>query len=66
MSIAIIDSMDEIIKELAVDYPKISNFERASLAIQIQRNQILEAAFATNRKDEIPPALEAIAIALGY
>ena len=55
-----------IVKDLKLDYPKLSDFEVLNLAIQIQRNQILQAGLNVSSSDKHPSALEAIAISLGY
>lgn len=49
-----------------MDYPKLSDYELLNLAIQIQRNQILQAGLNVSSQDKYPSALEAIAISLGY
>ena len=46
------------------EYPDLSDFEALTLAIELQRNQIIKAAFTVSSSDAYPPALEAIAIAL--
>jgi len=61
-----IESYSKIAKELKKDYPKLSDFELLSLAIQIERNQLIENGLSISRLDKHPPSLEAIAIALGY
>jgi len=61
-----IESYSQIAKELKEEYSKLSDFEILSLAIQIQRNQILENGLAVSSSNKFPSALEAIAIALGY
>jgi len=61
-----IDTYNGIAKQLKEEYPKLSDFEILSLAIQIQRNQILENGLVVSSSDKYPSALEAIAIALGY
>lgn len=61
-----IQNYNRIAKELKEEYSKLSDFEILSLAIQIQRNQILENGLAVSSSDKYPSALEAIAIALGY
>ena len=44
----------------------MSAAEKLSIAVQMERNQILKKAFALSDLDKYPTALEAIAIALGY
>jgi len=44
----------------------LSDFEILSLAIQIERNQILENGLVVSSLDQSPSGLEAIAIALGF
>ncbi|WP_343695765.1 histidine kinase [Flavobacterium sp.] len=61
-----IENYNRIAKQLKEEYSKLSDFEILSLAIQIQRNQILENGLAVSSSDKHPSALEAIAIALGY
>lgn len=56
----------EIVKDLKLDYPKLTDFEVLNLTIQIQRNQILQGGFNVSSTDRHPSALEAIAITLGY
>lgn len=56
--------LSEIETNLKSGYPKLTEFERLSLAIQIQRNEILSAAFVLNSSS--PNGLEALAIVLGY
>lgn len=61
-----IKDYSRIAEQLKEEYSKLSDFEILSLAIQIQRNQILENGLAVSSSDKHPSALEAIAIALGY
>ena len=61
-----VQTYTEIVKDLKLDYPKLTDFEVLNLAIQIQRNQILQGGFNVSYTDSHPSALEAIAIALGY
>lgn len=61
-----IQNYNRIAKELKEEYSKLSDFEILSLAIQIQRNQILENGLAVGSSEKYPSALEAIAISLGY
>jgi len=43
----------------------LTYFEILSLAVQIQRNQILEIGLVLNRKNKVPTSVKAIATALG-
>ncbi|AOC95125.1 hypothetical protein BB050_02002 [Flavobacterium anhuiense] len=61
-----IEDYNRIAIKLKEEYSKLSDFETLSLAIQIQRNQILENGLVVSSSDKHPSALEAIAIALGY
>ena len=61
-----VQSYTAIVKELKLDYPKLSDFEVLNIALQMQRNQILQAGLNVNSQDKYPSALEAIAISLGY
>jgi hypothetical protein len=56
----------EITKELKVNYPKLTEYEILTLAIQIERNEILENGLVVSTNDNTPSGIEAIAIALGY
>lgn len=61
-----IDDYSKIAKDLKEYYPKLTEFELLSLAIQIERNQLLENGLHISRLDNHPASLEAMAIALGY
>jgi hypothetical protein len=61
-----VDYYSKISNELKEDFPKLSDFERLSLAIQIERNQLLENGLNISRVNTHPASLEAIAIALGF
>ncbi|MGS4345103.1 histidine kinase [Myroides odoratus] len=61
-----IEDYQVIANKLRLDYPKLSDFEILSLAIQIERNQILENGLVVSTNDSNPSGLEAVAIALGY
>lgn len=61
-----IDDYRVIAKGLKNDHPEMSDFEILSLAIQIERNAILENGLGVSSNDESPSYLEAIAITLGY
>lgn len=61
-----IDDYSTIVKDLKLDYPKLTEFELLSLAIQIERNHILENGLVVSRSDSNPSGLEAIAYALGF
>lgn len=61
-----IDNHQTIAEELKKQYPLLSDFERLTLAVQIERNQILENGLNVSFNDSRPSSLEAIAIALGY
>jgi hypothetical protein len=61
-----IQNYNQIVSDLKKDYQKLTEFELLSLAIQIERNQILENGFVVSSDDINPSGLEAIAIALGF
>lgn len=61
-----IENYSKIAKALKSEYNKLNDFEALSLAIQIERNQLLENGFNVSRSDSHPSALEAIAVTLGY
>lgn len=58
--------IDDIESDLRMQYGNLfSDFEVLSLAIQIQRNEILVAGLVIDQSDNRPTALEAIAMQLG-
>ena len=59
-------SISTIVKELKLDYPKLSNYELLTIAVQKQRNEIIASGLSVNKEDKYPSATEAIAIQLGY
>lgn len=61
-----IDNYFIISEELKINYPNLTEFETLSLAVQIERNAILENGLAVSSSDERPSALEGISIALGF
>lgn len=61
-----IDNYYAIANELKEGHKSLTEFERLSLAVQIERNQILENGLNVNRADASPSSLEAIAMSLGY
>lgn len=56
----------ELEKEIANEFPKLSAFEKLSIAVQIQRNQILENGLVVSNDDRNPSGIEAVGIALGF
>jgi hypothetical protein len=58
--------IDSLAKDFKKDYPELTDYEALSLAVQLQKNQILIAGFNISRTDKYPASLEAIAIQLGY
>lgn len=61
-----IQNYNQIVSDLKKDYQKLTEFELLSLAIQIERNQILENGFVVSSDDRHPSGLEAIAMAFGF
>ena len=61
-----IENYSVIAKYLKIEFPKLSEFKILSLAIQIERNQILQKGLVVSSDDKHPVGLEAIAITLGY
>ena len=61
-----INNYSTIAKELKRFHPDLTEYERLSLAIGIERNMIIENGLNVSRNDKYPASLEAIAIALGY
>lgn len=61
-----IQNYNQIVGILKKDYQKLTEFELLSLAIQIERNQILENGLVVSSDDRHPSGLVAIAIALGF
>ena len=60
-----IESYSTIAKYIKLDYPKLSDFQILSLAIQIESNQILENGLVVSTNNKTPAGLESIAISLG-
>ena len=61
-----IENYNTIANNLKINYPKLTDYEILSIAVQIERNQILENGLAVYNNDEYAGGLEAIAISLGY
>jgi hypothetical protein len=59
-------TISSLVKELRLDYPKLTEFEALQLAVQMQRNEIMRRAFVVGSNDNYPSALEAIAATLGF
>jgi len=55
-------SIHSFVKELRLDYPKLTDFEALQLAVQMQRNEIMKRAFVISSSDDYPSALEKIAM----
>lgn len=60
-----IQTCNDIAADFLRNCPEMTNYEAWSLAIQLQRNQLLENGLVVSRDDKNPSALEAISIALG-
>lgn len=56
----------EIARELKLNYPNLTEYEILTLAIQIERNEILENGLVVSSNDNVPSGIETIAISLGY
>jgi hypothetical protein len=56
----------EIEEDVRSRYPKLTPYESLRIATEIERNQLLVAAFNISSDDSYPTNLEAIGIALGY
>ncbi len=59
------ETIDSIFREYKEKYPKLTDHQALELAVQIQRNQILKAAFVVTKISKHPAALESIAMSLG-
>lgn len=57
-------SLYQIEKELKKEYPNLTEFEALSLAVQIERNEILENGLVVSRTDRVPSGLERLALAI--
>ncbi|MDI6050818.1 hypothetical protein QLS31_13365 [Flavobacterium sp. XS2P24] len=57
-------SLNKYYDDLKSGYPKLTDFELLSIAVQIQRNDILIAGLTVSQLDKHPSALEKIAILL--
>lgn len=58
--------LNELASEFKAQHKELTEYESLRLAIELQRNQILQQAFVIHSEDKHPTGLEAIAIALGY
>ena len=54
----------KICEDLKKQFPKMSDYELMTLSIQINKNDILQKAFAVTK--HYPSALEAIGMQMGY
>ena len=61
-----IKNFKEIEKDLKIEYPNLTQYERLTLAIEIEKKEILRNGLAVSYKDDNAPALVAIALSLGY
>jgi len=57
-------SLKKYCEDLKFDYPKLTEFELLSIAVQMQRNNILISGLTVSKLNEYPAALEKIAILL--
>lgn len=57
-------NLNKYYDNLKSGYPKLTDFELLSIAVQIQRNDILIAGLTVSQLDKHPSALEKIAILL--
>ena len=48
-----IETKEVLLKELTQDYPELTTFEALQIAVQIQRNQLLEEALFRNGNSAI-------------
>ena len=61
------DEVKDKAKELREDYPTLSVYESLKIAAKIQTNELYAKANVISEEEhDYPPALEAIAISLGY
>jgi len=60
-----IQSIQKLAEEFKEEYPNLSDFESLMVAVQKQRNQILQEGLKVSSNDEYPSALETIAKQLG-
>lgn len=61
-----IKSEYELVRILKDEFKTLSEFEALQIACKIRQNEILVAAFEVSLSDKSPPALAAVALALGY
>ena len=61
-----IRTLDQIDRDLHGRYSDLTQYERLSLSVQIERNEILAKGLSVSKNDNHAPALVAIALALGY
>lgn len=55
-------NLNKYCEDLKSVYPKLTDFEMLSIAVQMQRNDILVSGLTVSQSDKFPPALEKIAI----
>lgn len=60
-----VQTLSQIVADLELDYT-LTKEELLPIAVQIQRNQILQNGLVVSRDNSTPVGLEAVAIALGY
>lgn len=58
-------NIETYVEELKYSYKKLTDFEALSIAVRMQRNDILASAFVVSQADRHPTALEKIAMQLG-
>lgn len=58
-------SIHDYYGDLGSNYEKLSDYEKLSIAVQMQRNDILRAGLVVSQGDKHASALESIAMQLG-
>lgn len=58
-------SIHEYFNTLKSDFPKLSDYERLNIAVQMQKNDILISGLGISETNEQPAFIEAVAIELG-
>lgn len=58
--------IDKIVSDLKLHYKDLTEFQLLSIAVQIQRNEIIKTGLNVKAMDSLPTSLEAIAIQLGF
>ncbi len=60
----VVQNYNDIADSLKLDYPKLSDYERLTLAVYLQRNQIFQEGLVVSCDSSHPAGLAGIALAI--